>query len=109
MINIFTILFLFLGACSNIHDSITTWDKTVNGIAKQEYQNCLKNAQLEFKDTISFAHKKTCKCVVDYLYSNETYDLENNDIPDRFAMDLRTLLMNKCGKDIPAYIMRDIP
>lgn len=111
MKKIFLILCLFLCACDNNDDFKSTWDKMIDNIAKQEYQDCVKHAVLEFKDIEPSKHKKTCRCVVDYIYSDEMPDSEqaNSDIPDRFATDFRAVLKKKCGNNIPEYTLRDIP
>ena len=106
MKKIFIILSLVLCACDNNNDSKNAWDKMVDKMAKQEYQDCVKYAAQEFKDSKSSDNKKTCKCVTDYIYSDEGIDSEN---PDRFATDLRAILMDKCGKNIPEYTLRYIP
>ena len=106
MKKIFLILCLFLCACDKNDDSKSALDKMIAGIAQQEYQDCLKYSAQEFKDIKSTDNEKTCKCVIDYLFSDEGIDPEN---PDRFATDLRAILKEKCGKNIPSYTLRDIP
>ncbi len=111
MKKIFIILSLFICACDNSNDTKNAWNKMIDDIAKQEYQDCVKHAAQEFKDIKLADNKKTCKCVVDYIFSDEMPDDENvnRDIPDRFATDFRAILKEKCGNNIPEYTLRDIP
>ena len=109
MKKIFAVLCLFLCACDNSDKNKSAWDKMVDNMAKQDYQDCVKYAASEFKNVSQTELKKTCKCVVDYIYSNESPDAGNGDIPDRFAVDFRAFLKNRCGNNIPEYTLRDIP
>ena len=70
MKKIFIILSLFLCACDNNNDAENAWNKMIDDIAKQEYQDCVKHAAQEFKDIKPADNKKTCKCVVDYIFSD---------------------------------------
>ena len=111
MKKIFIILSLVLCACDNSDDAKKSWDKMIADIANQEYQDCLKYAAQEFKDVKTAENTKTCKCVVDYIFSDEMPDSEqaNAGIPDRFVTDFRAVLKKKCGNNIPEYTLRDIP
>jgi len=106
MKKIFIILSLILCACDNNENAKKSWDKMVDDMAKQEYEECLQYASKEFKDVALSDNEKTCKCVIDYIYgeSNET-----TEIPDRFKIDFRAFLKEKCGENIPSYTLRDIP
>ena len=82
------------------------WKDVIDDMAEQEYKYCLKYATKEFKKQKNTDNEKICKCAVDYIFSNKGIDSENKD---RFVIDLRTTLKNKCGKNIPSYTIRDIP
>ncbi|MBP5707804.1 MAG: hypothetical protein J6W79_02295 [Alphaproteobacteria bacterium] len=102
MKKIIVILSLVLCACDSNDDAKKSWDKMVDNLATQEYQDCLNYATKEFKNTDP-ENEKTCKCVIDYLYRTEP------ESKDRFATDLRAILQDKCGNNIPSYTLRDIP
>lgn len=103
MKKIFVILSLVLCACDNSSDAKKSWDKMVDNLAKQEYEDCLYYAAKEFNNAALSDVEKTCKCVIDYLYQTEP------ESDDRFATDLYTILQDKCGKNIPSYTLRDVP
>lgn len=103
MKKILIILSLVLCACDNSDDAKKSWDKFADNLAKQEYAYCVNYATKEFKDVASSYIKKTCKCVIDYLYRTE------QETDDRFATDPHAILKDKCGKNIPSYTLRDIP
>lgn len=109
MKRIFIILCLFLCACDNSDKNKSDFEKMIDNMAKHDYQECVKYASQEFKNIDVTEHKKTCKCVIDYIYSDESPDAGNGDIPDRFAIDFRAFLKDKCGNNIPEYTLRDIP
>ena len=103
MKKIFVILSLVLCACDNNDDAKKSWDKMVDNLAKQEYEDCLNYAVKDFKTVESTDIEKTCRCVIDYLYLTEP------EFGDRFTTNLRTILKDKCGVNIPDYTLRDIP
>ncbi len=92
------------------HITKKDWNDFIYDMTNQEYIECLKHAEQEFKDSKLSDNEKTCKCVIDYIYSDENPNSENADIdiPDRFATNLRVVLKNKCGNNIPEYTLRDI-
>ena len=103
MKKLFIILSLFLCACDNSDDAKQSWDKMVDDLANQEYEDCLNYSAKEFTNATLSETEKTCRCVIDYLYRTEP------ESGDRFGTDLRTILKEKCGANIPGYTLRDIP
>lgn len=103
MKKIFILLSLILCACDNSDDNKKNWDNMVDALANQEYQDCIGYAAQEFPNIPTTDNEKTCRCVIDYLY------LADAESGDRFAIDLRAILKDKCGENIPSYTLRDIP
>lgn len=103
MKKILVILSLFLCACNNNADNAKiSWDKMVDDLARQEYEDCLNYSVKEFDGVALSNVKQTCKCVFDYLYMT---DAESDD---RYATNLSVRLKEMCGDNIPAYILRNV-
>ncbi|MFQ6739708.1 MAG: hypothetical protein ACLRFJ_03530 [Alphaproteobacteria bacterium] len=85
------------------------WDNMITNLAEQEYKECLTHGITEFPNIKHTELEKTCKCVVSTIYLEDTKDSNGNVITDRFSIDFRAFLKDKCGKNIPNYTLRDIP
>lgn len=105
MKKIFIILSLFLCACEDKTEieARKEWDNIVKGWVNEEYEVCVNHATKEFENIPKADIEKTCKCAVHHIYISD----EGPD--DRFAIDFRAFLKEKCGKNIPNYTMRDYP